>query len=169
MIQNEKVRIAVNRVMSFRIGGLLAYAVVSLTVVTKLKEQNVQLTKELDVSQHEPGRLLADARKQFVNREFDKVMQTLTVLFDNRPGSGEATEGKGLYAEAEVAIAKDNANWEDAVAGIRERWAKDMTAQLRGKSETTRLEMEKDLDATLSREWEKMKDQVRREWAKGQG
>ena len=169
MIQNEKLRMGVNRVMSFLLGGLLVYAVVSLTMVSKLKEQNVQLTKELDVSQHEPGRLLSDAKAQFANREFVKAQQTLTVLFENRPGSAEATEGKDLYAEADVAIARDNANWEAAVAGIRERWAKDMTAQLRGKSEEARLQMEKDLDATLNREWEKMKDQVRREWAKEQG
>lgn len=169
MIQNESVRIGVNRVMSFLIGGLLVYAVISLTVVSNLKEQNVQLTKELDVSQYEPGRLLADAREQFTNREFDKAKQTLTVLFENRPGSSEATEGKALYAEADAAIVRDNANWEAAVVGIRERWAKDMTAQLRGKAETARLEMENSLDANLNKEWEKMKDQIRREWAKDEG
>ena len=40
-----------------------------------------------------------------------------------------------------------------------------MTAQLRAKSETARLDMEKGLDDTLSKEWEKMKEQIRREWA----
>jgi hypothetical protein len=108
--------------MSFLIGGLLVYAALSLNVVTKLKEQNVQLTKELDVSQNEPGRLLADARAQFADREFDKAKQTLAVLFENRPGSSEAAEGKDLYAEAERAIATDNANWEAPVVDIREGW-----------------------------------------------
>jgi hypothetical protein len=40
---------------------------------------------------------------------------------ENSPGSSEAAEGKTLYAEAESAIATDNANWEAAVVGIRER------------------------------------------------
>jgi hypothetical protein len=113
--------------------------------------------------------LLADAQAQFTNREYEKVKQTLNVLFENRPGSSEATEGKLLYDNAVAAIASDNASWEAAVAGIRERWAKDMTAQLRGKSEAARLEMEETLEATLSKEWEKMKDQVRREWTREQG
>jgi hypothetical protein len=38
--------------------------------------------------------------------------------------------------------------------------------QLRGQSEKARLEMEKGLTDTLAREWEKMKDQVRQEWAR---
>ncbi len=166
MFQNEKVRIAVNRILSFLLGGALAFVVMNMTVVSNLKGQNAQLVKELDDSQYEPGRLLADAKAQFTNREFDKVKQTLTALFEKRPGSSETTEGRKLYADAEAAIAKDNAKWEAAVVGIRERWAKDMTAQLRGQSEKVRLEMEKGLNDTLAREWEKMKDQVRREWEK---
>ena len=63
---------------------------------------------------------------------------------------------------------KNNVSWEAAVVVIRERWAADMTAQLRDKSETARLDMEKGLDDTLNKEWEKMKDQIRREWAKEQ-
>jgi len=166
MFQNEKTRIAVNRILSFLLGGLLTFVVMNMTVVSNLKAQNAQIVKELDASQYEPGRLLADAKAQFANREFDKVKQTLTSLFEKRPGANETTEGKKLYAEAESAITKDNAKWEAAVAGIRERWAKDRTAQLRGQSEKARLEMETGLNDTLSREWEKMKDQVRQEWAK---
>ena len=70
MIQNEKLRIAVNRVVSFLIGGLLVYAVLSLTVVTKIKDQNAQLAKELDDSRYEAGRLLAAAKEHFSNRDF---------------------------------------------------------------------------------------------------
>ena len=166
MIQNEKLRIAVNRIMSFLIGGLLVLLVMNMTVVSTVKAQNAQLTKELDDSKYEPGRLLADAKAQYANREFDKVKETLTVLFDKRPGANETTEGKKLYADAEAAITNDNVKWEAAVSGIRERWAREMTAQLRGQSEKARLEMEKGLNDTLSKEWEKMKDQVRQEWAK---
>ncbi len=166
MIQNEKLRIAVNRIVSFVIGGLLVLVVMNMTVVSKVRAQNAQLVKELDASQYEPGRLLADARAQFANRDFDKAKETLTVLFEKRPGATETTEGKKLYADAEAALTKDNAKWEAAVVGIRERWAKDMTAQLRGQSEKARLEMETGLNDTLSKEWEKMKVQVRQEWAK---
>ncbi len=95
MILNEKLRIAVNRIMSFLIGGLLVYAVMSMAVVSNIKEENAQLAKELDDSKFEPGRLLAGAKAQFANQEFDKVMQTLTTLFEKRPGSSEATEGQG--------------------------------------------------------------------------
>ena len=166
MIQNEKLRIAVNRTVSFVIGGLLVLVVMSMTVVSGVKGQNAQLVKELDASQYEPGRLLADAKAQFASRDFGKAKETLTVLFEKRPGATEATEGKKLYADAEAAMVKDNAKWEAAVVGIRERWAKDMTAQLRGQSEKARLEMETALNDTLNKEWEKMKDQVRQEWAK---
>jgi hypothetical protein len=166
MFRSEKVRIAVNRIMSFLLGGLLVLAVMSMTVVSNLKGQNTQLARELEDSQHEPGRLLADAKAQFTQREFARVKQTLTVLFEKRPGSTEAVEGRKLYDEAEAAITRDDARWEAAVAGIRERWARDLTAQLRGQSEKARLEMEKGLNDTLAREWEKMKDQVRQEWAR---
>jgi hypothetical protein len=166
MFQSEKVRIAVNRVVSFLVGGLLVFVVMNMTVVSNVKNQNAEITKQLDDSMHEPGRLLADAKALFANREFDRVKQTLTSLFEKRPGSAEATEGKVLFADAEAAIARDNTKWEAAVAGIRERWARDMTTQMRGQSEKARLEMEKDLGNTLAREWEKMKDQVRQEWAK---
>ena len=76
MIQNEKLRIGVNRIMSFLIGGPLVYAVMSMAVVSNIKEENAQLAKELDDSKFEPGRLLADAKAQFANQEFDKVTQT---------------------------------------------------------------------------------------------
>ena len=166
MIQNEKLRIAVNRIVSFVLGGLLVLVVMNMTVVSSVKAQNAQLAKALDASQYEPGRLLADAKAQLASRDFAKAKETLTVLLEKRPGSTEATEAKKLYTDADAAISKDNARWEAAVVGIRERWAKDMTAQLRGQSEKARLEMEKGLNDTLSKEWEKMKDQVRQEWAK---
>jgi primase-polymerase (primpol)-like protein len=166
MIGNDKVRMAVNRIMSFLIGGLLVLVVMNMTVVSKVKEENTQLAKALDASQYEPGRILADAKAQFANREFSKVAETLTVLFEKHPGSSEATEGKGLYDDSQASIATQNAKWEAAVAGIRARWAKDMTAQLRERSEKARLEMEKGLEDTLNAEWEKIKGQIRQEWAK---
>jgi hypothetical protein len=168
MIQNEKARMAVNRILSFLVGGLLVYVVLTLTVVSGVKRQNEQLAKQLDTSQYEPSRLLADAKAQFADRDFAKVMLTATDLLDKRPGSSQAAEAKGLYENAKLAMAADNANWEAAVSGIRDKWAQEMTAQLRAQSEKTRLEMEKGLDDTLNKEWEKMKEQVRVEWTKQQ-
>ena len=69
MIQNEKLRIGVNRVMSFLIGGLLVYAVISMTVVSNIKQENVQLAEELDELKFEPSRLLAEAEAQFAQQE----------------------------------------------------------------------------------------------------
>ncbi len=168
MIQNEKTRMAVNRILSFVVGGLLVYVVLTMTVVSGIKKQNEQLAKQLDTSQYEAGRLLADAKAQFEQRDFAKVMVTVTDLLDKRPGSPQAAEAKGLYEEAKLAMATDNANWEAAMGGIRDKWAQEMTAQLRAQSEKTRLEMEKGLDDTLNKEWEKMKEQVRVEWTKQQ-
>jgi hypothetical protein len=168
MIENVKVRMAVNRILSFLVGGLLVYVVLSMTVVSGFKRQNEQLTKQLDTSQYEPGRLLADAKAQYADRDFAKVMVTVTDLLDKRPGSPQVAEAKVLYQDAKLAIATDNANWEAAVGGIRDKWARDMTAQLRAKSEKSRLEMETGLDDTLNQEWDKMKEQVRVEWTKDQ-
>jgi len=166
MIQNEKLRIGVNRVLSFVLGGLLVYVVVSMTIVSNIKGQKEQLAKELDESRYEAGRLLADAKAQLAQKDYGKAKGTLTALLEKRPGSNEATEGKRIYAEVEATIANENARWEAAVAGIRAQWAKEMTAKLRGQSEEQRLQMEKDMDNALNKEWEKMKDQIRQEWAK---
>jgi hypothetical protein len=166
MFSSEKARIMANRFVSFVIGGLLVLVVMNMTVVSGARQQVTQLAKELDQSKFEAGRLLADARAQFAGREYDKTKQTLNALFERSPGSTEAMDGKRLFGDTEAAIARDNAKWEAAVAGVRERWARDITAQLRGQSEKARLEMEKNLSDTLTREWEKTKDDVRREWSK---
>jgi hypothetical protein len=166
MFDSEKTKTAVGRFIAFVIGGLLVLLVMNMTVVSGAKQQVAQLTKELDESKFEASRLLADARAQFASREFDKAKQTLAVLLEKRPGSNEAADGKRLLNDTEAAVARDNARWEAAVAGIKERWARDMTVQLRGESEKVRLDMEKGLADTLAKEWEKTKDRVRQEWAK---
>jgi hypothetical protein len=162
MIQNEKLRIAVNRVLSFLIGGLLVYVVMSMTVVTNIKAKNAQLTQDYN----EAGQMLSDAKAQIADRNYQSAQRTLDVLFEKHPGSNETVEGKKLYVDVASAIAKNDAKWEAAVGGIRARWAQDMTTQLRTQSETQRQQMEKDMTDTLAKEWEKMKDQVRQEWAK---
>jgi hypothetical protein len=86
MIQNEKVRMAVNRIASFVVGGLLVYVVFSASVVSNLKAKNVELTNALSTSQYEPTRLLADAKAQIANRKYAKAKVTLTVLLEKRPG-----------------------------------------------------------------------------------
>lgn len=169
MIKNEKTRMITNRIVSFLVGGLLVYAVISMTVVSNVKNQNAKLTKELDISVNEPARLLADAKAQIANRDFAKAKLTLTDLLEKRPGSTEATEAKALYTEASAAVVTENENWDAAVVAIRALWAKDMTAQLRAKSEKARLEMENGLSDTLAKEWDKVKEDARVEWSKQQG
>ncbi|HUX20941.1 MAG TPA: hypothetical protein VMW69_06850, partial [Spirochaetia bacterium] len=150
------------------VGGLLVYVVLTTTVISNVKKQNAQLAKQLDTSQYEPGRLLADAKAQMASREFAKAMLTATDLLDKRPGSPEAVEAKGLFNDAKLAMATDNAKWEAAVGGIRDKWAAEVTAQLRGQSEKSRLEMEEGLDVTVNKEWDKVKEQVRADWVKQQ-
>ena len=43
MFQNEKVQMAVNRILSFLAGGLLVFVVMNMTVVSGVKAQNAQL------------------------------------------------------------------------------------------------------------------------------
>ncbi|HUZ17314.1 MAG TPA: hypothetical protein VMV68_02930 [Spirochaetia bacterium] len=160
---------AVNRLVSFVVGGLLVYIAITASVVSNLKAKNTELTNALNSSQYEPGRLLADAKAQIASREYAKAKVTLMDLLEKRPGAPEAVEGKALYQTADAAIANANAKWDAAAAGVKAHWEQALTAQLRGASEKTRLEMENGLSDTLNKEWEKSKDQVRSDWSKQQG
>jgi len=164
MIKNEKVRIWVNRCFAFIFGGLLIFLIMNFAVAEKLRT-------ELNESKYEASRLLKDAKAYFENKNYDRAKETLNTLFAKRPGSNEAVEGKKLYAEIEPTIKKEqklkeelDKKWEAAVGGIREEWAKTMAAQLRAQFEKDRELLEKNMDATLNTEWEKMKDKIREEW-----
>lgn len=166
MEKNENRRLIVNRIISFLAGGLLVFAVMSFTVVSTAKKQNAELTKALDTSRYEAGRLLSDAKAQFASKDYAKAKLSLTALFANQPGSVEAEEGKKLLPDIENAEKAANAKWEAAMAGVQKKWADTMTAELRAKSDKTRAEMEKDLVNTIIQEWEKAKSKVREEWEK---
>jgi len=166
VIKNEKARIWVNRVFAFIVGGLLVFLIMNFSVAEKLR-------KELDESKYEATRLLNDAEAYFENGNYGRAKETLNTLFEKRPGSKEAAEGKRLYAEVELVVEKEqkfqkelNRKWEAAVAGIREEWSKSMAGQLRENFEKDREELEKNMDDILDAEWEKMKDKIREEWEK---
>ena len=166
MIENEKTRIWVNRIVSFIIAGGLMFLIMNFVVAQKIRT-------ELDECKYEATVLLNDAKAFFENDNYDKAKETLDILFEKHPSSNEAIEGKKLYAEIETAVQKEqelqkelDRKWEAAVGGIREEWAKTMAAQMRSEFEKTREQLEKDMDEVLNKEWEKMKGEIREEWEK---
>jgi len=160
MIKNEKARIWVNRTFSFLLGALLIYAVMSLSVVKNVKQENEQLTKEL----YEPGRLLSSAKGFYENKNFGEARSTLDTLFERHPGAAEVAEGRKLYADLEAEQNALNAKWEAAVGAIREEWAATMAERLRAQFEKDRETLEKNMNDVLNTEWGKMKDKIREEW-----
>ncbi len=164
MIENEKVRIWVNRVFAFLIGGVLVFLVLNLSTVSSIKKQNEELQKELDESQYGARRLLDNAKASFEGKDYAKAKEALDALFEKQPGSIEAVEGKSMYTdvldkiEEEQTEQKDmDRKWEAAVAAIREEWQKERAAQLR-------LQLEQEMGDKLEKEWQRAKDEVRREW-----
>lgn len=164
MIQNEKVRIWVNRVFAFLVGALLIYAVMSLSVVQNVKEENEKLKKEL----YDPGKLLTSAKELFGNRNYGEAKKTLESLFEKHPGASEMVEGKQLYADLEAEQNALDKKWEAAAGAIREEWAIMMAAQLRAEFEKDRETLEKNMNDVLNTEWDKMKNKIREEW-EGEG
>jgi hypothetical protein len=80
-------------------------------------------------------------------------------LDQSHPTSIQATEGRALTAQLEASQAKDNAAWELAVGGMREKWIAAETARLRAESE-------KALQATVEQNWASAQDALRAEWEK---
>ena len=159
MIKNEKARIWVNRIVSLVIAGGLMFLIMNYGVAEKLR-------KELDSSKYEATGLLNDANAYFENKDYYRAKETLNTLFEKRPGSIEAVEGKKLYTQMEEAQKALDTKWEAAVGGIREEWAIAMAAQLREDFKKEGEELEKNMDNKLNNEWEKMKDTIREEWEK---
>ena len=98
MIENQTTRVWVNRVLAFLLGALVIYAVMSLSIVKNVKEENEAMKKEL----YDPGRLLTNAEGFFENGNYSEAIKTLNTLFEKHPGAGEMVEGKQLYAEVEA-------------------------------------------------------------------
>jgi hypothetical protein len=157
MSKNEKSKIWVNRIVSLIIAGGLMFLVMNYSVAGKLR-------KELDSYKYEATGLLNDAKAYFENKDYDRAKRTLDTLFEKRPSSNEAIEGKKLYNQMETAQKELDIKWEAAVGGIREEWAIAMAAQLREDFRKEGEQLEKNMDNLLNKEWEKMKDTIREEW-----
>lgn len=145
-------------------GGLLVFAVMSFTVVNSANKQNEQLTKTLDTSRYEAGRLLADAEAQFENRNYVKAKESLNALFANQPGSEEAAEGKALMLTVENAEKASNSSWEAAMPAIKQEWGEDLAAEMLAEADAERAELVEKMDATINNEWDKAKEKVRENW-----
>ncbi|MHA2061648.1 MAG: hypothetical protein ACW963_05080 [Candidatus Sifarchaeia archaeon] len=159
MNKNEKAKIWVNRIVSLVIAGGLMFLVMNYSVAEKLR-------KELDSIKYEATGLLNDAKAYYENEDYDRAKETLNTLFEKRPSSDEAVEGKKLYTQMETTQKELDTKWEAAVGGIREEWAIAMAAQLREEFRKEGEQFEKNMDNLLDTEWEKMKDEIREEWEK---
>ena len=157
MSEDKKLKMRINTIVSLIIAGGLMFLVMNYTVAGKLR-------KELDSIKYEPTTLLNDARAYYENEDYEKAKETLNTLFEKRPGSNEAVEGKELYTQMDTAQKERDANWEAAVGEIREEWAIAMAAQLREEHIKEGEQLEKDMGALLDREWENMKETIRLEW-----
>jgi uncharacterized membrane-anchored protein YhcB (DUF1043 family) len=167
MIKNETTRIWVNRVFAFLAGAFVLFIILQIAVISGAKRQNIELKKNLDEIQYEPGRLLDEGKIYFEKNDYKRAKEILNTLFEKHPTSKERIEGKTLYTEIEKKQEEINNKWDAAVVGIRREWAKTMAMQLREKFEKERGQMEKDMNNNLDSEWEKIKDQIREDWEKG--
>ena len=123
-----------------------------------------KLRKELDSTKYEASGLLNDAKAYFENEDYNRAKETLNTLFEKRPGSNEAVEGKKLYTQMETVQKELDTKWEAAVWGIREEWAIAMAAQLREEYVKEGEQLEKNMDNLLNNEQENVKDTIREEW-----
>ncbi len=166
MTKTESMKLYAGRIALFLAGGLLVFAVMSFTVVNTVKKQNEELTKTLDISRYEPGRLLADAEAQLESKNYIEAKESLTTLFTNQPGWEEAGEGKALMMIIEEAEKVANANWEAAMPDVKQKWSEELAAEILTKSDKERTVLEENMDETINKEWEKVKSEVREEWEK---
>ena len=164
MAQSEKTKVNVNRVVAFLAGGLLVFAVMSLTVVRNLRSENTELTEALDVSTYEAGRLLTAAQAQFAAGEYVKAGASLEALLENQPGSAEAEEGRTLLVAVQTAISEANARWEQELPGIRDAWSAELVEKLLADSDDAREKLESDMEATINEAWERAKADVKADW-----
>lgn len=168
MEKNEGRTMFINRVVSFLVGGLLVFAVMSFTVVNNVNAENEELAEALDTSRFEAERLLEDAKAQLSNRDYAEAEASLTVLFANQPGSDEATEGRALLAQVEEQQATADSRWEAALPSIREQWTETMVAEIRAKADADRVELENELEETVNEAWDDAISEVRESWAEEQ-
>ena len=166
MTKEQDGRIWINRILAFVAGGVIVFAIMGLAVVAPVRSEKEALAKELDDVQNGAARLLAEAKALVESKSYDNALKTLSTLFEKRPGSSEEVEGRKLYVEIEIAVQAGDQEWESAVGAIHAAWEKAMAAELLAKAERDRQLVETGMAETLAREWEKAKDQIRRDWEK---
>lgn len=164
MIKNEGARVWVNRALAFLFGGLIVLIIMSVVVVAPLRSDKQALAKELDEVQHGAERLLAEAKTLAESKSYESALKTLSTLFEKQPGSTQMVEGRKLYTEIEIAIQGKQQAWEAAVGPIRSAWEKATAAELLAKAERERELVETGMAETLAKEWDRVKDKIRRDW-----
>jgi hypothetical protein len=153
-----------NRVLSFVVGGLVVLILMSVAAVGPVKAKNADLTKQLDELQNGAARLLSEAKGFMANKAYSSAQQSLSALLTKQPGTPEAVEGKKLSAEVAAAVELQNKKWEAASVAVKAAWEKTAAAKLRSDADATRAQVETSLAATLTTDWERQKDQVRKDW-----
>ncbi len=166
-MKNEKGSLYLNRFVAFLVGAVAMFAVMSFTVVSTAKKETAELSASLDKSQYEAGRLLAAAKEQFIALNYTAAKASLATLSDKQAGSPEAEEGKTLLVSIESAEKTSNEKWEAAMAGLKAKWQADRAVELRSAADTTRAQVEKDLQSNLDQEWERAMERVRSDWESG--
>jgi len=164
MIKNEAARVWVNRVLAFLAGGLIVLIVMSAAVVTPVRNEKEALAKQLDEVQYGAERLLAEAKVLAESKSYESAIRTLNTLFEKQPGSSQLVEGRKLYAELEIAVQAKAEAWEAAVGPIRAAWEKARATELLANAERDKQLVETGMAQTLATEWERAKDQIKRDW-----
>ena len=160
----EKGRIWVNRFVAFVAGGLLVFAIMSLAIVTPVRNEKEALAKQLDDVQNGAARLLGEAKVLAESKSYDSALKTLDTLFEKQPGSNEVVEGRKLYTKIEISVQAKEQKWEAAVGAIRTAWEKARAAEILAKAEQDKQVVETGMAETLATEWDRAKDQIRQEW-----
>ena len=168
MIKNEQLRIWVNRILAFAVGGLLVFLIMNLSVVSSNKNQIEELKEDLDEWQYGAERLLENAKAFLEDRNYWRAKETLDTLSDRHPSSDETAEGEKLYPVVLDSIEREqeeqeqmDTKWEAAVEAIQRQWQIEKAAELRE-------QLEEEMDDTLDKEWGRVGDTIRKEWEEQQ-
>jgi hypothetical protein len=164
LAQNGNARLNLNRIIAFLAGGLLVFAVMSLTVVSNVRQLNEELTDALDTSRYEAGRLLADAQAQYAARDYQEAISSLESLIENQPGSPEAVEGRDLLVTIEATKVEADARWSAAMPALREEWSAETAATLRAEWDVDRAELEASIEDSINQAWERAETSIRTDW-----
>jgi hypothetical protein len=156
-MMQDSTRIAVNRAIAAVAGGLAVLFVMFVAVVNPANARATELQKQLDTSAFGASRMLDEAKALLAGKHYREAGDTLAALDLKHPISPEAVEGRMLIVQAANSQAKDDAAWTLAVANLRGAWIAAETARLRAESE-------KELPATVERNWASAQDALRAAW-----